>query len=56
MCKSVPQMEATFTFTRTSVGPIAGMGTSRSSTPAFGSLFTTAGIKLDMMNGLSEAR
>src|SRR6266702_2486239 len=56
MCGSVPQIEATFTFTRTSAGPTAGMGTSRISTPAFGSPLTTADIKFDMTIRLSKGQ
>src|SRR5690242_5708405 len=44
MCRSVPQTEATFTLTRTSVKPILGMATSRTSAPGFGSGFTTASM------------
>src|SRR4051812_26929320 len=44
MWRSVPQMEATWTFTRTSVGPYLGMGTWRTSAPLFASGFTTASI------------
>src|SRR5262245_46665648 len=42
MCRSVPQIEATFTLTRTALGPICGLGTSRTSAPALGSGFTIA--------------
>src|SRR5438270_9547205 len=44
MCKSVPQMDATFTFTSTSVRPKAGIFTSRISAPASAFGFTTASI------------
>src|SRR5690348_16839910 len=44
MCRSVPQTEATFTLTRTSVKPILGIATSRTSAPGFGSGFTTASM------------
>src|SRR6266446_10993163 len=44
MCKSVPQMDATLTLTRTSVGPNAGTLTSRISAPGAGWAFTTACI------------
>src|SRR6185437_7972181 len=44
MCKSVPQTEATLTLTNTSVRPILGMATSRTSAPGFGSGFTTASM------------
>src|SRR6185437_3904690 len=44
MCRSVPQTEATLTFTSTSVRPILGMATSRTSAPGFGSGFTTASM------------
>src|SRR5438105_8205984 len=46
MCKSVPQTDATFTFTKTSVGPNFGMATSRMSAPGAASGFTTASIVL----------
>src|ERR1700751_757896 len=48
MCRSVPQMEATFTFTRTSVRPKPGILTSRISVPGLGSGFTTASMEGDM--------
>src|SRR6185437_7798028 len=44
MCRSVPQTEATLTLTRTSVKPILGTATSRTSAPGFGSGFTTASM------------
>src|SRR5919204_2100528 len=44
MCRSVPQTEATLTLTRTSVGPMLGMGTSLISAPGLGSGFTTASM------------
>src|SRR5579863_8884910 len=44
MWRSVPQMDATLTFTRTSVGPNAGTFTSRISMPGAGLVFTTACI------------
>src|SRR5512133_1558973 len=49
MCKSVPQMDATFTLTSTSVRPIWGMATSRISTPGFACGFITAIMVLDIM-------
>src|SRR5580692_949024 len=42
MCRSVPQMEATFTLTSTSEGPKAGILTSRISAPGAASGLTTA--------------
>src|SRR5207302_167845 len=44
MCRSVPQTEATFTLTRTSVSPNVGIFTSRISAPALASGFTTASM------------
>src|SRR5215471_1065463 len=44
MWRSVPQMEATLTFTRTSVRPNAGILTSRTSAPGAASGLTTASI------------
>ena len=44
MCRSVPQTDATFTFTRTSSGPIWGTGICRTSAPGAASGFTTASI------------
>src|ERR1700761_5748472 len=44
MCRSVPHTEATLTLTRTSVGPKAGIFTSRISVPGLASAFTTASI------------
>src|SRR5579872_3406540 len=44
MCRSVPQMEAHLTFTRTSVRPKAGIFTSRTSAPGAASGFTTASM------------
>ena len=48
MCRSVPQMEATFTLTRTSVRPKAGIFTSRTSAPGAASGLTTASIVVAM--------
>src|SRR5438067_9894968 len=53
MCKSVPQTDATFTFTKTSVGPMVGMATSRMSAPGAASGFTTASIVLTIQ-GVTE--
>src|SRR5579862_7326748 len=50
MWRSVPQMDATFTFTSTSVGPIFGIATSRISVPGLGSGFTTA----SMVSGIQD--
>src|SRR5580704_5757091 len=44
MCKSVPQIEATFTLTSTSLRPTTGIFTSRTSEPGAASGFTTASI------------
>src|ERR1700757_1914638 len=44
MCRSVPQMEATFTFTKTSVRPNPGTFTSRTSAPGAASGLTTASM------------
>src|SRR5687767_11694233 len=44
MCRSVPQTDASWTLTRTSVGPKDGTGISRTSAPAWAALFTTASI------------
>src|SRR5579863_8373876 len=44
MCRSVPQIEATLTLTRTSVRPKLGIFTSRTSAPGAASGFTTASI------------
>src|SRR3979411_861878 len=48
MCRSVPQMDATFTLTRTSLPPKAGTLTSRISAPGAAFAFTTASILSDM--------
>src|ERR1700722_12088714 len=44
MCRSVPQMDATLTLTRTSFGPNPGTLTSRISAPGAAFAFTTASI------------
>src|SRR5579863_3824916 len=44
MCRSVPQMDATFTLTSTSVRPKAGIFTSRTSAPGAACGLTTACI------------
>src|SRR6202040_1757576 len=44
MCRSVPQMDATFTLTKTSFRPKAGILTSRISAPGAASGLTTASI------------
>src|SRR5208283_5639890 len=49
MCRSVPQMDATFTFTSTSVRPNGGIFTSRTSAPGAASGFTTASIVVAMI-------
>src|ERR1700687_1866160 len=49
MCRSVPQMEATFTLTRTSVRPKTGILTSRISAPGAASGLTTASMVLGMV-------
>src|SRR4029077_1827135 len=49
MCRSVPQIEATFTFTSTSLRPIAGILTSRISVPGAAAGFTTACIVIAMI-------
>src|SRR5713226_5324356 len=46
MCRSVPQMEATWTLTRTSVRPYVGILTSRISAPGAASGLTTASMVL----------
>jgi hypothetical protein len=48
MCKSVPQTDATFTFTNTSSGPICGTGICRTSAPGAASGFTTASMVSDI--------
>src|SRR5215813_8839571 len=48
MWRSVPQTEATFTFTRTSSGPICGTGIWRTSAPGAASGFTTASMVSDI--------
>src|SRR5580692_8480184 len=48
MCRSVPQIDATFTRTRTSLRPNAGILTSRISAPGAAFAFTTASIVSDM--------
>src|SRR6266550_1145864 len=53
MCKSVPQMEATLTLTRTSLRPKAGILTSRISAPGAASTFTTASMVLAMESLMS---
>src|SRR6185437_14858984 len=50
MCRSVPHMEATFTFTSTSLGPISGRGTWRNSDPGAGCGFTMACMVSGMHN------
>src|SRR5580698_5594361 len=52
MCRSVPQIEATSTLTKTSFGPNCGLGTSRISVPGEGSAFTTASIVFGMRMAL----
>src|SRR5208282_5370953 len=49
MCRSVPQMDATFTFTSTSVRPKVGILTSRISAPGAASGLTTAIIVVAMI-------
>src|ERR1051326_426099 len=44
MCRSVPQIDATFTLTSTSVRPYAGILTSRTSAPGAACGLTTANI------------
>src|ERR1700722_4493089 len=44
MCRSVPQIDATFTFTNTSLCPNAGIFTCRISAPGAASGLTTASI------------
>src|SRR5580658_5870447 len=59
MCRSVPQMDATFTLTNTSRGPKAGIFTSRISAPGAASGFTTASIVGGMnylMNSNSDTK
>src|SRR4030095_7257606 len=46
MCRSVPQIDATLTLTRTSVRPKPGILTSRTSTPGAASGLTTASMLL----------
>src|SRR5215831_8569919 len=48
MCRSVPQTEATLTFTSTSSGPICGTGICRTSAPGAASGFTTASMVSDI--------
>src|SRR5262245_26231135 len=48
MWRSVPQMEAARTRTRTSVGPIAGMGMDASSAPRAGRVLRRAFIVVDI--------
>src|ERR1017187_1044671 len=49
ICRSVPQIDATFTFTSTSVRPKAGIFTWRISAPAAASGLTTASIVVAMI-------
>src|SRR5271165_4104989 len=51
MCRSVPQMDAILTLTRTSVRPNCGLGTSQISVPGAGAGFTTA----SMVSGMRMA-
>jgi len=46
-------MEATFTFTSTSVRPISGFATSRNSLPGADAGFTTASMVFDMTGTLA---
>src|SRR5258707_14829346 len=50
MCRSVPQIEATLTFTKTSLRLNSGMPTSRISAPGAGLGFTTASIFFDIQS------
>src|ERR1700733_4539209 len=52
MCKSVPQMDATLTLTRTSLRPKAGIFTSRTSAPGADAGLTTAIIEEGMSDTL----
>src|ERR1700684_1118149 len=53
MWRSVPQMDAILTLTRTSEGPNFGMGTSRISVPGAGAGLTTAIMVFDIKDDSS---
>src|SRR6476469_3733016 len=56
MWRSVPQMDATFTLTKTSVRPKLGTLTCRISAPGAGSGFTTANIVLGILKISKEPK